>query len=256
MNTAGGKIHPSAVLDHAAEIAEGVTIGPFAVIGAGARIGARTSIASHVVIGPNCVIGSDSIVHSHVTLYAGVVLGDCAAVRSGACLGPDGFGYTYVDGRHEKIAQVGRVITGDRLEVGANSTLDRGSIGDTELGDDVAIANLVHIGHNVRMGRSVSIDAHAGIAGSAIIGDRVLVGGHVAIVGHVTVGDGVEVARWGGVTQDIPPDENVAGTPAKPMEEARRLERLMAELPHELRRLRAIEQWASRRPAGEDDTLS
>lgn len=241
-------IHPTAVVGEGTELGEGVSLGAFAVIGRGVRLGAGVGVGSHAVVGDGCDVGEHSVIHPHATLYSDVVLGPRSVVQSGACLGPDGFGYAFEEGGHRKIAQVGGVRVGADAEFGANSTVDRGSVGHTVLGDGCATGDLVHVGHNARLGRSVVVDSLAGVAGSAVIGDDVFVGGQVAIVGHLVVGDGVRVARWGGVTQDVPAGESVSGTPARPRRETRRAQALLYRLPRLLRRLLALERAVAGRP--------
>lgn len=235
-------IDPTAVLGEGAEVGEGTSIGPYAVIGRGAHIGEECRVGAHVVVGEGCVVGPGTVLHPHVTLYPGVVTGAGCVVRSGARIGPDGFGFAWVEGAHRKIPQVGGCVLGDGVDVGENATIDRGSIGPTVVEDGCAIAALVHVGHNAHLGRQVTIDALAGVAGSATIGDRVSVGGQVAIVGHLAVGNGVRIAWRGGVTQSIPDGQSVAGTPARERREARRADVLFSRLPRLVRRLRALER--------------
>ncbi|HEX2189509.1 MAG TPA: UDP-3-O-(3-hydroxymyristoyl)glucosamine N-acyltransferase [Longimicrobiaceae bacterium] len=235
-------IHPTAVIGEGSELGAEVSVGACAVIGRGVRIGDGARIGAHVVIGDGCHVGAGSILHPHAVLYPDVRLGAGCTVQSGACLGPDGFGYAFVEGAHRKIPQVGGVRVGGGAEFGANATVDRGSIGQTWLGDGCATGDLVHVGHNARLGASVLLDAHTGVAGSATLGDGVVVGGQVAIVGHLTVGDGVRVAHRGGITHDVPAGESVAGTPARPRREARRADALLFRLPRLVKRLLALER--------------
>lgn len=235
-------IHPTAVLGEGVELGEGVAVGPCVVIGDGARIGDRSRIGAHAVVGRGCVLGPDTVIHPRATLYPDVVTGAGCVVRSGARLGPDGFGFAFVEGRHRKIPQVGGCVLGDGVEVGENATIDRGSIGPTVVEDGCRIAALVHVGHNAHLGRAVVLGPLAGVAGSAVIGDGADIGGQVAIVGHLTVGRGARVAWRGGVTQSVPEGEAVAGTPARPLREARRAAALFLRLPKLLARLRALER--------------
>jgi UDP-3-O-[3-hydroxymyristoyl] glucosamine N-acyltransferase len=235
-------IHSTAVLAEGVELGEDVAVGPFAVIGRGTRLHAGVRVGSHVVIGARCEVGAGSELHPHATLYSDVVLGPGSVVRSGACLGPDGFGFAFAGGAHRKIAQVGGCRVGERCTFGANSTVDRGSVGHTVLGDWCAVGPLVQVGHNARLGSLVGIGPQVAVAGSTTLGDGVSLGGQVAIAGHLTVGEGVSVARWGGVTQEIPPGQAVSGTPAHPRKETRRAEALLYRLPRLVRRLRALER--------------
>ena len=235
-------VHPTALIGEGTELGEGIAIGPHAVIGRGVRIGDHARIGAQVVIGDGCHVGAHSVIHPHATLYADVRLGERSRVQSGACLGPDGFGFAFVQGAHRKIPQVGGVRAGDDLEVGANSTIDRGSVGHTILGSGCGIAALVHVGHNARLGDRVALDDLAGVAGSAVIGNDVAVGGQVAVMGHLAVGDGVRIGRRGGITHDVLAGADVAGTPARPRREALRMDALLFRLPRLMKRLQALER--------------
>jgi UDP-3-O-[3-hydroxymyristoyl] glucosamine N-acyltransferase len=246
-------IDPTAVFGEGTEVGSGARVGRFAVVGRNVRIGEGARIGSHVVIGDGCRIGARTVIAPHVTLYADVALGDGCTLQSGARVGPDGFGYAWSDGAHRKIPQVGGCRLGDEVALGANATVDRGSVGNTVLGSGCTAADLVHVGHNARLGRAVTMEAQAGIAGSATLGDDVQVGGQVAVMGHLTVGDGVRIARWGGVTQSIAAGEHVSGTPARMHRETRRSQALLYRLPRLLRRLQQIERWvAENGPAASD----
>ena len=191
-------IHPTAVVDADARVAEDASIGAFAVVAAGASIGARAVIGAHCVVGPGCVIGAQSRLAPRVTLMTGTSLGERCIVHAGAVLGADGFGFAPSEGRWVKIEQLGRLSIGDDVEIGANTCIDRGAIGDTVLGDGVKIDNLVQIGHNVRIGEHTAIAGCVGIAGSTTIGAHCMFGGGAGVNGHVTIADHVIV---GGATQ-------------------------------------------------------
>ena len=235
-------VHPTAVIDATAAVAPNASIGPCAVVGAGTTVGEGARIGAHGVIGRGCRVGAGAVLAPHVTLYDGVELGEGVAVGSGSRIGPDGFGFAWDGAGHRKIPQVGGVRIGARTVIGANVTIDRGSVGDTLIGADCSIADLVHIGHNARISDGVSLDGMTGVAGSANIDARVTVGGQVAIMGHLTVGEAARVARWGGVTGDVAPGESVSGTPARPVAETRRAERLTRALPRLIKRLEALER--------------
>lgn len=236
-------IHETARIGRGARIGADVAIGAYAVIGERAVIGDRAWIGEHCVIGAEAELGDDVRLHPGVTLYPRARLGNRVIVHAGARIGCDGFGYAFEEGAHRKIPHVGRCIIGDDVEIGANSTIDRGSVDDTVIGAGTKIDNLVHIGHNVRIGRLCLLMAQVGVAGSVRIGDGVILAGQVGVAGHLTIGDGARLAAQAGVVGDVPAGETWSGYPARPHREAlrasaatfkladmmRRLERLLAE---------------------------
>ncbi len=177
-------------------------------IGDNCLIGANTYIGSGVEIGNNCNIGPN------VTLTH-CILGDNNIIHPGVRIGQDGFGFAPGVPVHKKVEQLGRVIIGDEVEIGANTAIDRGALADTVIGDGTKIDNLVHIAHNVEIGQGCFITAQNGIAGSAKVGDFVSLGGQAGVAGHVSIGNGVKIAAQSGVTKDLTPGEKVAGTPAQ-----------------------------------------
>ena len=195
---AAPSIHASALVDPAARIGSGVAIAAYAVIEAGAVVGEGASIGAHTVVGAGCRIGAGTRIGARVTVVAGTTIGARGIVHPGAVLGADGFGFAPAGGHWEKIEQLGRVVIGDDVEIGANTCIDRGALGDTVIGDDVKIDNLVQIGHNVRIGDHTAIAGCVGIAGSAVIGAHCMLGGGSGVNGHVTLCDHVVV---GGATQ-------------------------------------------------------
>jgi UDP-3-O-[3-hydroxymyristoyl] glucosamine N-acyltransferase len=215
-------VHPTAVLGRGVVLGSDVAIGAYAVVGDGATIGDRTWIDAHCAIGAGVEVGSDVRLHPGVTLYAGTRLADRVIVHAGARIGSDGFGYVFADGAHQKIPHVGRCIIGSDVEIGANTTIDRGSIDDTVIGAGTKIDNLVHVGHNVRIGKLCLLMAQVGIAGSAIIEDGCVVAGQVGIAGHVTIGRGARLGAQGGVFGDVPAGEAWSGYPARPHRESLR----------------------------------
>ena len=217
-------------------------IHPTAVIGSSVRIGDNVRIGAYVVIGDDCEIGADSWLHPHVTLYSKVRIGERCIVHSGARLGSDGFGYTFVDGKHMKVPQVGGVVVGDDVEIGANTCIDRGSVGPTEIGNGVKIDNLVHIGHNVRIGDLSVIVAQVGISGSTTIGKGVTLAGQAGLQGHITFGDGAVIGGQAGVFSDVPAGATYSGYPARPHREAMRVQGAGFKLPELLKRIRALER--------------
>ena len=233
-------VHPTAVLGRGACLGREVAIGPFAVIGAGATIGDRATIGAHCVVGGGVELGEDCQLYPGVTLYSGTHLGRRVIVHAGACLGSDGFGYVFHDGVHAKIPHVGRCLVEDDVEVGANTTIDRGSIDDTVIGAGTKIDNLVQIAHNVRIGRLCLIMAQVGIAGSVRVEDGCILAGQVGIAGHHTIGRGARVAAQAGVFGDVPPGESWSGYPARPHGEALRAQAASFKLPPLLRRIERL----------------
>jgi UDP-3-O-[3-hydroxymyristoyl] glucosamine N-acyltransferase len=235
-------VHPTAVLGRGVELGADVTVDAYAVIGDGARIADGAWVGAHAVVGAGVVVGEASELRPHVTLYPGTELGRRVIVHAGARLGSDGFGYVFGDGAHRKIPHVGRCLIGDDVEVGANTTIDRGSVDDTVVGAGTKIDNLVHLGHNVRVGRLCLVMAQVGVAGSAAIEDGAILAGQVGVGGHLTVGRGARVGGQGGVTADVPAGATYSGYPARPHREALRANAALfklAELVRPLERLLA-----------------
>lgn len=234
-------IHPTAIVAESARIGAGVAIGPYAVIGEGTTIGDRVAIASHVVIGARCTVGDETVIHPQVTLYDDVVLGDRVILHSGVRLGSDGFGYAWNDGGLRKIPQIGGCVIGSDVEIGANTAIDRGSVGSTEIGEGSKLDNLVHIGHNVRIGKHAALAGQVGIAGSSTIEDGVVFGGQAAVAGHLRIGAGARIAGKAGVTTHVPAGATYSGFPARPNREALRAQAGIFRLPDLIRRLRRLE---------------
>jgi UDP-3-O-[3-hydroxymyristoyl] glucosamine N-acyltransferase len=241
-------IHPAAAV--ASAVPASVTVG------AGASIEADVEVGEGVAIGPGCRIGrgarigAGSRLHANVTVYHECRIGTGCIVHSGCVIGADGFGFARErNGGWIKIPQVGRVMIGDDVEIGANTTIDRGSVGNTEIGDGVKIDNLVHIAHNERIGEKCIIVAQVGIAGSTTIGRYVTLAGQAGIPGHLHIGDGATIAAQAGVFGDVPAGETWSGYPARPHRESLRMQAAVARLPELKKRLGEIE----RRLRGEAD---
>lgn len=208
-------VHPTAVVDPEARIGPDCSIGPYTVVESGVVIGARTVLHAHVVVRAQCTIGEDVEIHPNVVLYPHTIVGDRVVLHAGVVLGCDGFGYVMTGEGHAKVPQLGRVRIDDDVEIGANSTVDRGTLGATAVGKGTKLDNLVMVGHNCRLGRHNALAAQAGLAGSCTTGDYVFLGGKAGIADHVSIGDGAIVLANAGVHKDVPAGERCGGMPAK-----------------------------------------
>jgi UDP-3-O-[3-hydroxymyristoyl] glucosamine N-acyltransferase len=254
-------IHATAVLGSGVELGVGVTIEPYAVLEEGARVGDGSRIGAHAVIGRFCTVGAACRLHPHVVLYEGTSVGNGVTIHSGARVGVDGFGYVTIEGEHRKIPQVGRCVIEDDVEIGANATIDRGSLTDTRIGQGSKLDNLVHIAHNVRVGARSLLAALVGVAGSTRLGKGVWMGGQSGAVNGLEIGDGARVAVQTGVTRDVASGETVSGFPGRPHREELRwraeagrlpaLRARVAQLEAQVERLRR--ERASDRPGEEGD---
>ncbi len=238
-------IHPTASVDATAEVGERVSIGPYAVVEADVVLADGVGLGAGSFVGRGCRIGADTRLGPRVTLLCETQVGARCIIHPGAVLGADGFGFAPDRGRWEKIEQLGDVIVGDDVEIGANTCIDRGAIGDTVVGDGVKIDNLVQIAHNVRIGAHTAIAGCVGIAGSSVIGAHCMIGGHAGVSGHVTIADGVVISGATQVTRSISRPGMYSGV--FPFEENAAWEKNAATLRqlHALRaRVRALEQKA------------
>ncbi len=207
-------IHPSAVVDPTAEIGEGVEIDAGAVVGAGASIGAGSVIGPLACIADGVVIGQHCRIHAQATV-SHAILGNRVVLYPGARIGQDGFGFAITPRGFVAVPQLGRVLIGDGAEIGANSTIDRGSAQDTIIGPGVHIDNLVQIAHNVNIGANSVIVAQAGVSGSTTIGEGVIIAAQAGLTGHLTIGNGAKIGAQSGVMADVGPGEEVLGAPAQ-----------------------------------------
>ncbi|MBH0239671.1 UDP-3-O-(3-hydroxymyristoyl)glucosamine N-acyltransferase [Methylobrevis albus] len=222
-------VHPGAHVHPEARLEDNVTVEPGAVIGPRAEIGRGTVVCSNAVIGHDVRIGRDCYVGPAASILFALI-GNRVTIHPGARIGQDGFGFAMGPGGHLKVPQVGRVVIQDDVEIGANTTIDRGSNRDTIIGEGTKIDNLVQIGHNVVIGRHCVIVAHVGISGSSRLGDFVALGGQAGISGHLTIGSGAQVAGHSGVADDVPAGERWMGTPAVPLRQHLREVRTLRKL--------------------------
>jgi UDP-3-O-[3-hydroxymyristoyl] glucosamine N-acyltransferase len=236
-------VHPTAIIAALAQIAPNVSIGPYAVIGEDVHIGEGTQIGPHVVIGPGCWIGRNCRIHARVTLYNGVRLGDRVELHSGAVIGADGFGYAFGEGRRWKFPQTGIVEIGDDVEIGANTTIDRGSLADTRIATGVKLDNLVHIGHNCEIGEHSVIAAQVGLSGSCIFGKNVVVGGQAGFAERCKLEDGAIIGGQTGVLAGkiVRSGETVWGTPARSLEKFKEQFAWQTRLPELAARIKNLE---------------
>jgi len=219
----------SAAIDPSAEIGAHCQIAAGAVIGSRVKIGEKTQIGENAVIADGVEIGADCLIGPHVTIQKSLI-GNRVVLHPGVRVGQDGFGFALSEKGHAKVPQLGRVIIEDDVEIGANSTIDRGAGPDTVIGQGTKIDNLVQIAHNVNIGRNCIIVSQVGISGSTKIGDFVIMGGQAGLTGHLTIGDGVQIAAQAGVMRDIEPGQKVGGTPAVPMRQWLKSAALMEKL--------------------------
>ncbi len=235
-------IHPTAWVDPSAAVGEGVTVGPLCSVAAGCRLGAGAVLVAGVHLGEDVEIGEASTLHPNVTVYPGCRIGRRVVVHGGAVIGADGFGFARTPQGAVKVPQVGRVVIEDDVEIGANCTIDRATLGETRIGRGAKLDNLVQIGHNVIVGEGTVIVAQAGVSGSTKIGRGVTIAGQAGLVGHIEIGDGAIVTAQCGVTNDVPAGAVVSGSPHRPHNEWRRLEAVLGELPALRQRVKALER--------------
>jgi UDP-3-O-[3-hydroxymyristoyl] glucosamine N-acyltransferase len=236
-------VHPTAIVAPLARIAPGVSIGPYAVIGEDAHVGEGTQIGPHSVVAAGCWIGANCRIHPRVTLYGGVRVGDRTEIHAGAVIGADGFGYARGEGRYWKFPQIGIVEIGDDVEIGANTTIDRGSLGDTRIGDGVKLDNLVHVGHNCHIGAHTVIAALTGISGSCVFGKNVVIGGQAGFGEQVHLEDGAVIGGQSGVLggKIVRSGQTVWGTPARSMDKFKEQYLWHTRLPELAARIKELE---------------
>jgi UDP-3-O-[3-hydroxymyristoyl] glucosamine N-acyltransferase len=235
-------VHPLAVVEPGAWLDPTVAVGALCVIEAGARLGAGVHLHPLVFVGRDAEIGDETVLHPHVTVREGVRIGRRVIVHAGAVLGADGFGYVFDGAIHRKIPQVGSVLIEDDVEIGAGTTIDRATLGQTVVRRGTKIDNLVQIGHNAEIGADSIIVAQVGISGSVRLGRGVVLAGQVGVADHRTIGDGAVVGARAGVHVDIPAGETWLGTPVRPITQAKRIMAAEGQLPDLVHRLRALER--------------
>src|SRR5579859_429901 len=237
-------IHPTAVIAPLARVSPTAGIGPFAVIGEDARIGDGTQVGAHSVIGAGAWIGDDCRIHPRVTLYARVRIGHRVEIHSGAVIGADGFGYAHGDGRYWKFPQAGIVQIADDVEIGANTTIDRGSLDDTRIAEGVKLDNLVHIAHNCQIGAHTVMAAQAGLSGSCDFGKNAVVGGQAGFGEQCYLEEGAVIGGQAGVLggKTIRAGQTVWGTPARPLEKFKEVFAWQSRIPELASRIKHLEK--------------
>jgi UDP-3-O-[3-hydroxymyristoyl] glucosamine N-acyltransferase len=236
----------SAVVAADARVDPTASVGPLCVVEAGAVIGPGARLHALVHVGAGAEVGEGTIVYPHVSVRDGVRIGRRVVIHAGAVLGADGFGFAFDGSAHRKIPQVGGVVIEDDVEIGANTTIDRATFGDTIVRRGTKIDNLVQVGHNVEVGEHSVLVAQVGIAGSTRLGRGVVLAGQVGVADHVTIGDGAMVTAQSGIADEIAPGARVMGTPARPIIQAKRMLLAATRLPELLQRVRALEQRLER----------
>ncbi len=235
-------IHVTASIHPTASVAPGVRVDAFAALGPGCIVGRRCRIGNGAAIGANCKLGNDVTIHPNVVLYEGSILGERVVIHANSVIGADGFGYRLQDGRHVKIPQLGHVEIGDDVEIGACTTIDRGTFGATRIGAGTKIDNLVMIAHNCQIGRHNLLVSQVGIAGSCSTGDYVVMAGQAGVRDHIHIGAGAIVSAQSGVLAAVPDGGHVLGTPALPESIQRRIWVTFERLPRMRKMLKRIQR--------------
>lgn len=237
-------VSPKADIHFEAKLGKDVAVGPFTVIKGRTLVGERTRIGAQCFIGYNARVGKDCLLHPGVHIGDYCEVGDRVILQPGAVIGSDGFGYDTDPGTgvHRKIPQVGRVVLEDDVEVGANTTVDRATTGETRVGAGTKVDNLVQLGHNVTTGRDCLIISQVGVAGSVKLGHRVVLAGQAGIAGHLSIGDGAVVTAQTGVMSDVPPKAVLFGSPGRPHREAFKLQALFSRLPELFDKVKELEK--------------
>ena len=234
--------HASAFVAEGAEIAESAGIGPLCHIGLNSRIGENCQLLSSVFIGDNVEVGDNTLLYPGVRIMEGCRIGSGVILHSGTVIGSDGFGFVETETGLKKIKQIGWVEIGDQVEIGSNTTVDRGALGPTRIGRGTKIDNLVQIAHNVEIGQNSIIISQVGVSGSTKIGNGVILAGQVGLVGHIDIGDGARVGAQSGVSKSIPAGKTMFGSPAREIMETKRIEASLTRLPELFKRVKRLEE--------------
>ena len=238
-------IHPTAVISPNATLGQNVSVGAYTVIEDGVKIGDNTVILPQCYIGKDVTVGKNCTIYPQVVIREQCVLKDYVILQAGAKIGSDGFGFTFHDGRHQKIPQIGNVVIGNDVEIQSNTCIDRAKISSTVIGDNTKIDNLVQIGHNVRVGMSSICCAQVGVAGTTDIGNGVILAGQVGLAGHMTIGDRAQVGAQSGVMTSIPAGQTYFGYPAMPQREAFKQQVILRKMPEMYKEFQKFQKQAA-----------
>lgn len=235
-------VHPTAYLHPSAEVSPEASVGPFCVVGEGAKVGRRAVLESHISIGRCAEVGEECYFYPRVVISDYCIVGKRNRLSAGCVIGADGYGYEFYEGSHQRVPQIGNVVTSDDVDVGAHTTIDRARFGSTLIGQGTKIDNQVQIAHNVRVGKHCLIVAQVGISGSTELGDGVIVGGQAGIAGHLKIGSGAMIAGGAAVIRNLEAKEKVRGNPAEPMMLYNRIAVLQRKLPDLFKRFDKVEK--------------
>lgn len=210
------EVHPTAVIHPTAVLGANASVGPHAVVGEGTVIGANATLHAGAVVGRYCTVGDDVTLYPRVVVYDDCTLGHRVTLHAGVVIGADGYGYRVVNGRHEKVPQIGTVVIEDDVEIGANATVDRATLGTTRVGAGTKIDNLVMVSHNCQIGRHNLLIAQCGLAGSCASGEYVVLAGQAGVADHIAIGDRAVIGAQAGIISDVPAGARMLGSPALP----------------------------------------
>lgn len=238
-------INQTSVVEPGARIEPSASIGPLCHVRPGAQIGSGSRLVSSVYVGDDVTVGSDCLLYPGVRIMPGCTIGNNVILHAGVVIGSDGFGYAPSETGIKKIKQIGWVEIEDDVEIGANTTVDRGALGPTRIGRGTKIDNLVQVAHNVEIGANSLLCAQVGISGSAKLGNGVVLAGQVGVVGHLKLGDGVQVGAQSGVAHDVEAGQTLLGSPARELHEAKRIYAAIGLLPELVKRIRKLEEKVS-----------
>ncbi len=233
-------IHATAVIGKNVQLGENVSVGPYVVIGDHSQIGSDSVLLPHAVLGKSVRVGHHCTLHAHVSLRDGVQIGNFVIIHDGAVAGSDGFGFAPESGKYYKIPQIGTVVIEDFVEIGANTTIDRATLGETRICEGVKLDNLIQIAHNCTIGAHTVIAAQTGVSGSTKIGHHVRIGGQTGFAGHLSIGNYTAIGAQSGITKSVPEKQFFFGTPAKPHREEFRIHGALKRLPGLIKEIKVI----------------